>query len=85
MPLSVRLTPEEEALLAAASRLTSRSRSQLVRQAIQEFCGRLQHEGRSAYDLGADLFGQGALEAGRRDEFKTALGEKLRAKHRRMD
>jgi predicted transcriptional regulator len=85
MTLSVRLAPEEEALLEAASRQTARSKSQLARQAIQEFCARLQRQEQSAFDLGADLFGQGALEIAGRDAFKTALGEKLRAKHRRLD
>jgi hypothetical protein len=85
MPLSVRLTPEENALLEAASRQTALSKSQLARQAIQEFCNRLRREERSAFDLGADLFGQGSLSAAERDGAKAALGEKLRAKHRRLD
>ena len=38
MPLSVRLTNAEEALLDAAARRTARSRSALVRQAVREFC-----------------------------------------------
>jgi len=85
MPLSVRLSPEEESLLEAVSRQTSRSKSQLARQAIQEFCARLRREEQSAFDLGADLFGQGSLAAPGQDAGKADLGEKLRAKHRRLD
>jgi len=35
MPLSVRFTPEEEALLEAASRQSTRSKSELVRQGVR--------------------------------------------------
>jgi len=84
MTLSVRLTPEEEAQLEAVSRQTARSKSQLVRQAIQEFCHRLQRNEQSAFTLGSDLFELGQLETGERNEFKTRLGEKLYAKHRRL-
>lgn len=50
MPFSVRLTPKEDALLEIASPLTTLSKSRLARQAIEEFCRRLQREEQSAFD-----------------------------------
>ena len=51
MPLSVRLTNEEEALLDAAARQTARSRSALVRQAVRELCQRLVRADKTPYVL----------------------------------
>lgn len=36
MPLSIQFTPKEEALLEAASRQVTRSKSELVRQGVPE-------------------------------------------------
>jgi hypothetical protein len=41
MPFSVRLTDQEEALLEAAARRTSRTKSELVREGVRELCLRL--------------------------------------------
>ena len=84
MPLSVRLTNEEQALLDAAARQTARSRSALVRQAVREFCLRLVRADKTSYDLGKRLFGRGALAAAPIDPVKRAIREKLVAKHRRV-
>ena len=84
MPLSVRLTHTEEALLDAAARRTARSRSALVRQAVREFCQRLARADKTPFDLGKSLFGAGTLATAPIDPVKRAVWEKLRAKHRRM-
>lgn len=84
MPLSVRLTNKEEALLDVAARQTSRSRSALVRQAVRELCQRLVRADKTPYDLGKRLFGAGALASAPADPLKRAVWEKLIAKHRRV-
>jgi Arc/MetJ-type ribon-helix-helix transcriptional regulator len=83
MPLSVRLSPEEEAMLEAASQLTARSRSELVRQGVRELCQRLNRAPVSAADLGADLFDLGGLALEPDDSAKRAVYEQLAAKHGR--
>jgi Arc/MetJ-type ribon-helix-helix transcriptional regulator len=84
MPLSVRLPPEEEALLDAVARQTLRSRSELVRQGVRELCQRLARADKTPYDMGAHLFGNGVLAAAPNDPVKRAVWEKLRAKHHRV-
>ena len=84
MPLSVRLTNEEEALLDAAARRTALSRSALVRQAVRELCQRLARADKTPYDLGKRLFGAGTLASVPNDPVKRAVWEKLLAKHRRV-
>ncbi len=60
MSLSIQFTSEEEALLEAASRQSTRSKSELVRQGARELCRRLlQQDRRTPYQLGEDLFGVG--------------------------
>jgi hypothetical protein len=83
MPLSIRLSPEEEALLEAASRQCARSKSELVRQGIREVCQRLLRQtDRTPYDLGQDLFGAGQWAEPPTDPAKRLVWEALRAKHR---
>ena len=84
MPLSVRLTSEEEALLDAAARQTTRSRSELVRQAVRELCQRLTRADKTPFTLGKRLFGAGKLAVAPADPGKRAVWEKLVAKHRRV-
>lgn len=84
MPLSVRLSEEEEALLEAASRQTAQSKSDLARQGIREVCERLLRPERTPFELGADLFGAGQLAPPPVDPRKRAVWERLRAKHRRV-
>lgn len=81
MTLSVRLSSEDEQLLAASARRLGRPKSELVRQAIQELCQKLRQEERSAYALGEDLFGTGKLAEAPKDPMKKAIWEKLCAKH----
>ena len=81
MPLSVRLSQEDERLLEASARRLGRPKSELVRQAIQELCQKLKQEEFSAYALGEDLFGSGQLAEAPSDPMKRAIWEKLRAKH----
>ena len=85
MPLSVRLTPKEEALLEAASRQTARSKSELVREGVRDLCQRLARGGKTPYDLGKKLFGAGSLGVAPTDPIKRAVWEKLRDKHGRVD
>jgi Arc/MetJ-type ribon-helix-helix transcriptional regulator len=85
MSLSVRFTPEEEALLEAASRQSTRSKSELVRQGVRELCQRLlKQDGQTPYELGRDLFGAGHLAEAPTDPAKRRVWEALRAKHRRL-
>jgi len=84
MPLSVRLTPKENALLETVSRQTARSKSELVRQGVRELCQRLTREEKTPYDLGKKLFGVGSLGAAPTDPTKRAVWEKLRGKHGRV-
>jgi Arc/MetJ-type ribon-helix-helix transcriptional regulator len=84
MPLSVRLTPKEKALLETASRKTARSKSELVRQGVRELCQRLTRGEKTPYDLGKKLFGVGSMSAAPTDSIKRAVWEKLRAKHGRV-
>jgi len=86
MPLSIRLSPEEEALLEAASRQCARSKSELVRQGTRELCQRLLRQtDRTPYELGQDLFGAGQLAEAPTDPIKRHIWEALHAKHRRLD
>lgn len=85
MSLSVQFTPEEEALLEAASRQFTRSKSELVRQGVRELCQRLlQQTDQSPYELGRDLFGAGHLADAPTDSTKRQVWEALRVKHRRL-
>ncbi|MTW22382.1 CopG family transcriptional regulator [Allochromatium palmeri] len=85
MPLSILLTPEEEALLEAASRQSARSQSDLVRQSVRELCQRLlEQAGSTPYELGQDLFGAGHLADAPTDPAKRDIWESLHAKHRRL-
>jgi hypothetical protein len=85
MPLSVRFTPEEEALLEAASRQFTRSKSELVRQGARELCQRLlKQTSPTPYEAGQDLFGAGHLAEAPADPAKRHIWEALHAKHRRL-
>lgn len=84
MTLSVRLNPEEEALLETAARQTARSKSELVRQGVRELCQRIARGEKTPFELGYDLFGAGSIAPAPVDPVKRAIWEKLRAKHRRV-
>ena len=84
MPYSIRLSPEEERLLEAASRKAGKSKSGLVRQGIREVCERYVGPKLSAFEQGRGLFGSGKLARAPRDPQKRSVLEKLRAKHGRV-
>ncbi|MBI2317945.1 MAG: TraY domain-containing protein [Betaproteobacteria bacterium] len=83
MPISVRLSAEEEALLEKASRRSARSKSDIVKQGVREVCARLVRGEQSPFAMGKDLFGAGKLAAPPADAAKRAIWEKLNAKHGR--
>ncbi|MFZ1829336.1 MAG: CopG family transcriptional regulator [Candidatus Competibacteraceae bacterium] len=86
MSLSIQFTPEEEALLEAAGRQATCSKSELVRQGVRELCQRLLQPptDQSPYERGQDLFGAGHLAAAPTDPIKRQVWEALRVKHRRL-
>ncbi len=78
MPTSVRLDPKTESLLSALARKTGKTKSQVIRQAIErlarsETSG---HEPRTAYDALAHVIG--CARGGPRD-LSERTGEKVRA------
>ena len=83
MPLSIRLTPEEERLLEKACRRSARSKSDIVKQGVREVCSRIVRGDKTPYELGVDLFGAGDLASQPADEMKRTAWEKLHDKHRR--
>ena len=85
MPVTVRLTTEEEALLNRACRQASLSEDDLIRQSIRELCERLlEQTPPSPYELGRDLFGAGHLADAPIDPTKHQIWEALHAKHGRL-
>ncbi len=84
MPLSVRLSPEEEQLLERTAKKLGRSKSDLARQAVQELCHKLLHDETSPHALGEDLFDSGELAGPPRDPRKRQIWESLREKHRHL-
>lgn len=81
MPLSVRLSADDEVLLEKTARRLGRSKSDLARQAVHELCQKLVQDERSPYSLGEDLFGAGELADAPTDPLKRQIWEKLRDKH----
>ena len=81
MPLSVRLSKDEEQLLDITSNRLGKNKSELVRQAVYELCQKLANEEQSAYSLGEDLFDQGELSLPPESPLKKQLWEKLHVKH----
>lgn len=82
MPLSIRLTPEEERLLEKACLRSARSKSDIVKQGVREVCARIVRGDKTPYELGTDLFGAGDLAGPPADKTKRAVWEKLHGKHR---
>lgn len=80
MTFSVRLTPEERAILDEAARRASRSRSELVREALRDHCALLVRPLQSAFELGKGLFGGGTLARAPRDRKRRAAWQMLRSK-----
>lgn len=85
MTLSIQLSPDEEALLQAASRRCAVTPNDLARQGVRELCQRLMRQpDRTPYELGQDLFGAGQLTEAPADPVKRQIWEALRAKHCRL-
>ncbi len=81
MTLSVRLSPDDENLLEKTARRLGRSKSDVARQAVNEFCQKLIQEKHSPYSLGEDLFDTGELASAPADPLKKRIWKKLRDKH----
>lgn len=81
MPYSIRLSLNEERLLVTAQRALAKSRSEVIRQAIVEYCSRLGPVPRTAFEQGRHLFGRGGLAKPSKQPLKRAVQERLRAKH----
>ena len=85
MPLSIQLSPDEEALLKVVSQQCARSPNDLARQGVRELCQRLVRQAdRNPYELGQDLFGAGQLAEAPVDPIKRQVWDALHAKHRRL-
>lgn len=86
MMYTVRLTPKEEKLLAQAARESSTKRSELVREAIAEYCAaKLKRARRPAYEamassIGCARSGRGDLAERAHELFRKALLEKRRSR-----
>jgi len=83
MPVSVRLDKETEELLKKAARITSKSKSRVMKESIRDYCLRIvTKEGKSPYELAKDLIGKEG--SGRGDlsvRGEEILREMLRNKH----
>lgn len=81
--ISIRLNDELSLQLEQYCEQTQLSKSQLVKEALASYFAGLQaeNEKKSAFDLGADLFGKYSSGDGDRSlNYKQQLKEKLRAK-----
>ena len=85
MTLSVRLSEEDENLLEIAACNLGKNKSELVRQAVHDFCQKLSFEKTSAYSMGEELFDQGVLSNAPTDPLKQQIWEKLHAKYDYID
>lgn len=83
MPLSIRLTAEEEALLERACRRSTRSKSDIVKQGVREVCARIVRGEKTPFERGGGLFDAGDLAGPPADPSKRAAWERLRVKHGR--
>lgn len=83
MPLSIRLSAEEESLLERACRRSSRSKSDIVKQGVREICARIVRGEKTPFELGDGLFDAGDLAEPPSDPSKRAAWERLRVKHGR--
>jgi flagellar motor switch protein FliG len=82
--LSIQLSPEEQVLLDTAAQRTGLQQSELMRQAVREFCQRmLQEQATTPYELGKDLFEIGILAQVPGEPLKRKIWEKLHEKHKR--
>jgi predicted DNA-binding protein len=83
MPVSIRLGEELEERLARASRKLRVAKTEVIKRSLTAFLDQLE-PGKSAYELGQDLFGADQTgPATLSGSYKRRLKAKLRAKHRR--
>lgn len=81
MTITVRLDPKTDEALSLAAKQRGLTKSELVRLCLQQY---LDQNGRSAWELGKDLFGKyGSDCADLARNAKRIAGERMRAKHRR--
>lgn len=65
MPLTVRLDPETEQLVDRTARLQGKTKSEVVREALKEYCARTTERQKTPYELAEDLIG--SVEGGPTD------------------
>ena len=83
MPISIRLGDQLEHRLSAVSRRLRVNKSEVVKRSLEAYLDQLE-PGKTAYQLGQDLFGADAsMVSDVSANYKTLLKKKLRAKHRR--
>jgi Arc/MetJ-type ribon-helix-helix transcriptional regulator len=81
--MTVRLPEEIEREVARIASTENRTKTDVVREALAEYIGHRAAR-KSAYELGADLFGvYGSGEESRSQTYKQRLKERLHAKHAR--
>ena len=78
MPVSIRLGPQLEERLAKASRKLRVNKTQVIKRSLEAYLAQLE-PGRTAYELGEDLFGaDGTDRADLSTGFKRRLKGRLR-------
>jgi predicted transcriptional regulator len=83
MPVSVRLDKETEELLEKAARITSKSKSRVMKESIKDYCLRIvTKKGKRPYDLAKDLIGkEGSSRGDLSVRGEEILREMLKKKH----
>jgi Arc/MetJ-type ribon-helix-helix transcriptional regulator len=83
MPVSIRLGPQLEERLARASRKLRVNKTEVIRRSLESYLAQIE-PGRTAFELGQDLFGaDGSGASDLSTAVKSRLKARLRAKHRR--
>jgi predicted DNA-binding protein len=79
---TVRLPPELEQKLQVLSEAQHRSKSELIKEALELFL-KTQESEKDSYEIGKDLFGKyGSGQGNLSQDYKQLLKDKIRAKHR---
>jgi predicted DNA-binding protein len=83
MPISIRLGDQLEHRLGAVSKRLRVNKSEVVKRSLEAYLDQLE-PGKTAYQLGEDLFGADAsMISDVSANYKAVIKKKLRAKHRR--
>lgn len=78
---TVRLPPEIEQKLQTLSEAQHKSKSEIIKEALELFLQTREGE-KSSYELGKDLFGKyGSGQSNLSRDYKEILKDKIRAKH----